>query len=235
MEPVGGLTTTELLGNTVVSLLDTLGARSNLGQFLLSKLRIQQRSRLTRRMSLARLACSATVLSVSHLVLAFIAQRSLCRPSCSSQAGARDEQRKGDDVLVIPAEPRKFQLARADQLSLGQPISLYMLWYCVLMCRIQIGDEVPYRLPDGDVITVPKLGGSGPDCMRFINLLDFTGKLLFGCWHPYLLDPYWHWQLGFTVGRVVSDCLAIRCVDWERAYGAGWCISEQFWDVMKAF
>ena len=32
-----------------------------------------------------------------------------------------------------------------------------------------------------------------------------------------------------------SDCLAIRYAAWERAYQAGWCISEQFWNVVKAF
>ena len=43
----------------------------------------------------------------------------------------------------VPAELYKFHLARAHQLSLGQPIPLYMLWYCVLMCLIQHGGEVP--------------------------------------------------------------------------------------------
>ena len=60
-------------------------------------------------------------------------------------------------------------------------------------------------------------------------------KLLFGYWLPYVLDPYSHWQFGFTVGGEVSDCLAIRYAVWERTYRAGWCISEQFWDVVKAF
>ena len=40
-------TTTELLGNTAVSLLDTLVDRSNLGQFLLRKLCVLWCSRLT--------------------------------------------------------------------------------------------------------------------------------------------------------------------------------------------
>ena len=74
---------------------------------------------------------------------------------------------------------------------------------------------------------VVKPRGSGPDVMRFISLPDSTGKLLFEYWLPDVLDPYRHWQFGFTVGRGVSDCLAIRVAVRERAYRAGWCISEQ--------
>ena len=47
------------------------------------------------------------------------------------------------------------------------------------MCRIQHGGEVPHQLTDGEVFIIPKPGGSGPDYMRFFNLLDSTGKLLF--------------------------------------------------------
>ena len=56
--------------------------------------------------------------------------------------------------------PWSIPLAQADQLSLGQAIPLHMLWYCVFMCRIQRGDEVPCRLADGEAFTVPKSGGS---------------------------------------------------------------------------
>ena len=103
------------------------------------------------------------------------------------------------------------------------------------MCRIQYGEEVPYQLADGEVFKIPKLGGSGPDFLRFINLLDSTCKLLFGYWLSYVLDPYRHWQFGFTDGRGVPDCLAIRYAVWERACRAGWCVSEQFCDVVTAF
>ena len=80
-----------------------------------------------------------------------------------------------------------------------------MLWYCVLMCCIQHGDEVPYRLADGELVTFPKRGGSCPDYMRFTNSLGsslHTGS-----------PPAWT-QTGtgslVTVGRGVSGCLAIR-------------------------
>ena len=73
--------------------------------------------------------------------LAFIAQRPLCRTS-----------RRAPEVSLRPA----------DQLSLGKLIPPYMHWYCVLMCRIQHGDQVPCRLADGEVFTIPKPGGSGP-------------------------------------------------------------------------
>ena len=92
----------------------------------------------------------------------------------------------------IRAEIHKFHLARADQLTFDQPIPQYMLSYCVLMCRMQHGDEVPYRLADGEVFIIPKPGGSGPDYTRFINLLDSSGKLLFGYWLPHVLDLYRH-------------------------------------------
>ena len=32
----------------------------------------------------------------------------------------------------------------------------------------------------------------------------------------------------------MPDCLAIRRAVWERACREGWCVSEQFWDVVKA-
>ena len=86
-----------------------------------------------------------------------------------------------------------------------------------LMCRIQHGEEVPHQLADGEVFIIPKQCGSGPDFMRFVNLLDSTGKLLFGYWLSYVLDQ----PFGFTDGRGVPDCLAIRYAAWERAGGAG--------------
>ena len=70
---------------------------------------------------------------------------------------------------------------------------------------------------------------SRPDFMRFINVLDSTDKLLFGYCLPCVLAPYLNWQFSFTVGRGVSDCLAIQYSVRERAYRASWCISEQFW------
>ena len=87
----------------------------------------------------------------------------------------------------------------------------------------------------GKVVTIPKPGGSGPDCMRSKNLLGSTDKLLFRYWLHNVLDPYRHWQFGLSVGRGVSVCLAIRFAVWERAYRAGWWITEHFWDVVKAF
>ena len=49
------------------------------------------------------------------------------------------------------------------------------------------------------------------------------------------LDPYIHWMFGFTDGRGVRDYLAIRKAVWERACRTGWCVSEQLWDIVKAF
>ena len=74
---------------------------------------------------------------------------------------------------------------------------------------------------------IPKPCGSGPDYMRFINLLDSTGKLLFGYWLPCVVDPYRDWKFGFTFGRGGSDCLPIPYAVWE--------LSERFWDVVKAY
>ena len=142
---------------------------------------------------------------------------------------------KATTTWSIPAELHKFHLARADQLTFDQPIPQYMLWYCVLMCCMQHGDDAPYRLADGEVFIIPNPGGSGPDYMRFINLLDSTGKLFFGNWLLFVLDPYRRWQFRFTTTRRSSDCLAIRYAVCARACRVGWCVSEQFWDVVKAF
>ena len=104
-------------------------------------------------------------------------------------------------------ENHKFHLAQADQLSLGQPILLHMLWYSSGGRR---------------ALLYPETRRIGSDNMSFINLFDCTGKLLCGCWLPHILEPYQHWQFGFTVGRGGSDCLAVRHAVWERAYRAGW-------------
>ena len=53
--------------------------------------------------------------------------------------------------------------------------------------------------------------------------------MIFGGW------PYRHWQFGFVRNRGVKDSLAIRWVMWERAAKAGWCLSEQQWDIVKTF
>ena len=66
----------------------------------------------------------------------------------------------------------------------------------------------------------PKKGGEGPDFLRFINLLDGVGKMIFGGWLELIEDPYRHWQFGFVRSRGVTDCLAIR---WAK------------WDIVKAF
>ena len=53
-------------------------------------------------------------------------------------------------------------------------------------------------LADGEVFTVPKPGGSGTDCMRFINLRDSMDMLHFGYWLSHVLDPCWHWPFGLN-------------------------------------
>ena len=128
---------------------------------------------------------------------------------------------KATTTWSVLAELHKFHLACAEQLTFDRPIPLYMLWYCFLMCRIQYGEEVPYQLADGKVFIIPKPGGSGPDFMRFISLLDSTGKFLFGYWLSYIQTV----AVGFlTVWRFDT-----------RACRAGWFVSEQFWDMVKAF
>ena len=59
--------------------------------------------------------------------------------------------------------------------------------------------------------------------------------MIFGGWLELIEDPYRHWQFGFVRNRGVTDCLAIRWAIWERAAKAGWCLSEQQWDIVKAF
>ena len=96
---------------------------------------------------------------------------------------------KATTTWSVPAELHKFHLARADQLTFDRPNHLFMLWCCVLMCRIQHGDEVSNRMADGEVFVIPKPGGSGPDFLRSSNLLDSTGELNFQYWLSCLLVP----------------------------------------------
>ena len=84
-----------------------------------------------------------------------------------------------------------------------------------------------------EVFTIPRK--EGPDFLRFINLLDGVDKMIFGGWLDLIEDPYRHWQFGFVRNRGVADCLVIRWAIWERAAKAGWCLSEQQWDIVKAF
>ena len=79
-----------------------------------------------------------------------------------------------------------------------------------------------------------KKGGEGQDFLRFINLLDGVGKMIFGGWLKLIEDPHRHWQFGFVRSRGVTDFLTIRWAIWERAAKAGWCLSEQQWDIVKA-
>ena len=110
-----------------------------------------------------------------------------------------------------------------------------MAWYAILESRMQKERRAPQLLSDSEVFTIPKKGGEGPDFLRFINLLDGVGKMIFGGWLELIEDPYRHWQFGFVRSRGVTDCLAIRWAIWERAAKAGWCLSEQQWDIVKAF
>ena len=89
-----------------------------------------------------------------------------------------------------------------------------------------------------EVFTIPKKGGEGPNFLRFINLLDGVGKMIFGGWLEFIEDPHRHWQFGFVRSQGVTDCLAVRWAIWaiwERVAKAGWCLSEQQWDIVKAF
>ena len=115
------------------------------------------------------------------------------------------------------------------------PLPARLAWYAILESRMQQEGRAPQLLSDSEVFTIPKKGGEGPDFLRFINLLDGVGKMIFGGWLELIEDPYRHWQLGFVRNRGVTDCLAIRWAVWERAAKAGWCLSEQQWDIVKAF
>ena len=92
----------------------------------------------------------------------------------------------------IPEELHKFHLARADQLTFDQPIPQY----------IQHGDEVPHRLARLSLFR--NQVDRAQTCMRFINLLDPTGKLLLGILAlprpgPVSTLAVWihHWTKGF--------------------------------------
>ena len=82
---------------------------------------------------------------------------------------------------------------------------------------MQHGDEVPYRLADGEVFTVPKPGGSGPNYMRFINLLDSTAS------SSLVIGPLASWTHTDTGSPVF--------------YRRPCCLATQYavWDVVKAF
>ena len=146
-----------------------------------------------------------------------------CRTPALRKQALKKKKKNGKATTTwsVPAELHKFHLA--NHIGSANPSACSGTAF---FCRMLRGDEVPYQLADGEVFTITKPGCSGPDFMRFINLLDSTGKFLFGYWLSYALDPYRHWQFGFSDGRGVPDCLAIRYAVWERACRAGWCVSE---------
>ena len=111
------------------------------------------------------------------------------------------------------AELHKFRLAKAGQLSLGQPIPLHMLWCCVLMCRVQHSNEAPCRLADDEVLTIPTPSRSGPDHMRVIHLL-------FGYCLSYVLD---HTGIGSLVLASAVQFLTA----WRSAIRSGSELTEQ--------
>ena len=141
---------------------------------------------------------------------------------------------KATATWSIVAELHKFHLASADQITCEANPPLHALVLCsdVPNTAWRWG---PALMAEGETFRTPKPSRSGPDCVRFINMLDSKGKLLFGYWLSFVLNPYRHWHFGFAYGRGVPACLAIRYAVWERACRAGWCVGEQFWDVVKAF
>ena len=74
-----------------------------------------------------------------------------------------------------------------------------------LTSRMQKERRAPQLLSDSEVFTIPQKGGEGPDFLRFINLLDCVGKMIFGGWLELIEDPYRHWQFGFVRNRGVTD------------------------------
>ena len=92
----------------------------------------------------------------------------------------------------------------------GTPLPERMAWYAILESCMQKDRKAPQLLSDSEVSTIPEKGGEGPDFLRFINLLDGVGKMIFGGWLELIEDPYRHWQFGFMRNRGVTDCLAIR-------------------------
>ena len=67
----------------------------------------------------------------------------------------------------------------------------------------------------------PKKGGERPDFLRFSNLLDGVGKMIFGGWLELIEDPYRHWQFGLVRSRGVTDCPAIRWQVGAKANNSG--------------
>ena len=107
------------------------------------------------------------------------------------------------------------------------------------VCRTE--RRAPQFLSDNEVFTIPpkkpkKRRRWAPTFSGFINLLDGVGKMIFGGWLELMEeDPYRHWHFGFVRSPGVTECLAIRWAIWERAAKAGWRLSEQQWDIVKAF
>ena len=89
----------------------------------------------------------------------------------------------------------------------GTPLPACLAWFAILESRMQKERRAPNT----------KKGGEGPYFLKFINLLDGDGKMIFGGWLELIEDPYRHWQFGFVRNRGVTDCLAIRWPSWERA------------------
>ena len=114
----------------------------------------------------------------------------------------------------------------------GTPLPARMAWYAILESRMQKERRAPQLLSDSEVCTITQKGGEGPDFLRFINLLDGVGKMIFGGWLQLIEDPCRHCQFGIVRSRGVADCLAIRWTIWERAAKAGWCLSEQQLDIV---
>ena len=71
-----------------------------------------------------------------------------------------------------------------------------MAWYAILESRMQNERRGLQLLSDSEVFTIHKKGGEGPDFLRFVNLLDGVGKMIFGGWLELIEDLYRHWQFA---------------------------------------
>ena len=220
-----GPTTVELLGNTAVFLLDTRQ---------LVKSRAVPLEKPLDPVALAdhkKKVYGATSSPAPPLPSA--SATSAWRPSLSGHIAGLPALRKqalkmkngkATATWSVPAELHKFHLALADQLTIGQPIPLCMLWYCVLMCPTQDGDMVPCPLADGEVFIFPKPAGSVPDHMFHQLGLNAQASL----WTLASLCPGHIRTLAvwFHRGRGGFPLLGDPIAIWERAFRAGWCISD---------
>ena len=144
-------------------------------------------------------------------------------------AALHQSHRKSVPSWAVPAEVHALHLLH---LNISSPV----VQVCGVLCsRILAECNVPQQFADGEVFSVAKPGGEGPDFKRFLNLLDPAAKILLPVWMTeFLHNRHEFFQFG-VAGRGIHDALYIWNVVWERLGRGKWCIAFQFWDISKAF